>query len=290
MLSKNQSSTSEQRESKSLLNREFHFTQENFEQIVSLVGELTGISLTERKTDMVYSRLARRLRRLSLNDFASYLELVKNDEQERTEFINSLTTNLTHFFRESHHFDYLEKNYFPELFRNNKKKIRLWSAGCSTGEEPYSLAMIWQTLNARPNDIDFKILATDLDTNVLKKCREGIYSEEKLKAVADPYLKFFKQTAGCEASERKIHPKLKELIFFKQLNLMHDWPMSGPLDLIICRNVLIYFDKPTQRDLVSRFYQLLAPNGCLMLGHSENLSANRNMFNPLGKTIYRKVG
>jgi len=290
MLSKNRVPESDQQESVLLANREFHFTRSNFEKIVSLLGDLTGISLSERKTDMVYSRLARRLRKLSLTDFDSYLELVKNNEQEQTEFINSLTTNLTHFFREQHHFDYLEKTYFPELFSQNKKRIRFWSAGCSTGEEPYSLAMIWQTLKSRPSDIDFKILATDLDTNVLEKCKEGIYSDEKLNVVGDPYLNFFSKTKRCSPAQKEIHPELKALIFFKQLNLMNDWPMRGPLDLIICRNVLIYFDKPTQRDLVSRFHQLLGPNGCLMLGHSENLSANRKLFKPLGRTTYRKTG
>ncbi|TQV86713.1 CheR family methyltransferase [Aliikangiella coralliicola] len=272
-----------------IFNREFNFTHENFDRVVELIDELSGIKLSSRKTDMVYSRLARRLRKLGLRDFDLYLDRVIEDEEEKVNFINSLTTNLTHFFRENHHFEFLQKIYFPELFQKNQKRIRFWSAGCSTGEEPYSLSMVWQGQANKPLGIDFKILATDLDTNVLESCRRGIYQSEKIKNIEQKYEKWFRQTDDCKAEEWKISPRLREYIFFKQLNLMEEWPMKGPLDLIICRNVLIYFDKETQQNLVNRFAGLLSDNGILMLGHSENLSANKRLFTPLGKTTFRKA-
>lgn len=275
-------------ERKSIVDKEFVFTQQNFEHVVDLINRLSGISLSERKTDMVYSRLARRIRKLNAIDFDNYLEIVESCEEEKVNFINALTTNLTHFFRENHHFDYLKRQLIPELFRQKKSRIRFWSAGCSTGEEPYTLAMVWSEIKNKPTNVDFKILATDLDTNVLEKCRKGIYIEEKLRPVAQEYLKWFKQTRECRQDEWQINPKLQENIFFKQLNLMNEWPMKGPLDLIICRNVLIYFDKPTQQSLVRRFRDLLADDGCLILGHSENLSAEKELFTAIGRTIYRK--
>lgn len=274
-------------ERKSIVDKEFVFTRQNFEHVVDLINRLSGISLSERKTDMVYSRLARRIRKLNARDFDNYLEIVESSDEEKVNFINALTTNLTHFFRESHHFDYLRSQFIPELFRQKKSRIRFWSAGCSTGEEPYTLAMVWKEIENKPN-VDFKILATDLDTNVLEKCRQGIYIEDKLRPVEKKYLKWFKQTQKCRQDEWQINPKLQEYIFFKQLNLMNEWPMKGPLDLIICRNVLIYFDKPTQQSLVRRFNQLLGENGCLILGHSENLSAEKELFSAIGRTIYRK--
>ncbi|MDH5630051.1 MAG: protein-glutamate O-methyltransferase CheR [Gammaproteobacteria bacterium] len=273
---------------KSLVDKEFVFTQQNFDQVVKLINDLSGICLTERKVDMVYSRLARRIRLHGLNDFDSYLAFVSDNQEEQVNFINSLTTNLTHFFRENHHFEYLKNTYFPEMFKNNQRKIRFWSAGCSTGEEPYTLAMLWHKLQDKPKYADFKILATDLDTNVLDSCRQGIYSDDKLKPVGSEYRGFFKHTSVCKPDEKQINPKLQEIIFFKQLNLMDEWPISGPLDLVICRNVLIYFDKPTQKRLVERFTELIRPGGCLMLGHSENLSADKAALKAIGKTIYRK--
>ncbi|WP_196137324.1 protein-glutamate O-methyltransferase CheR [Aliikangiella sp. G2MR2-5] len=272
-----------------LVKREFTFTRRNFERIVDLINRLSGISLSDRKTDMVYSRLARRIRRLGMRDFDSYIALLESDDEEKVNFINALTTNLTHFFRESHHFDYLKDVYIPELIQSGQKRIRFWSAGCSTGEEPYSLAMVWQSIANKPSDIDFKILATDLDTNVLQTCKRGVYSEDKLKSVESQYQKCFVKSKNCQVDEREAVPELKSKIYFKQLNLMHEWPMKGPFDLIICRNVLIYFDKPTQKELVSRYENLLKSNGCLMLGHSENLSAAKNVFSAIGRTTYRKV-
>ncbi|MET1255053.1 protein-glutamate O-methyltransferase CheR [Aliikangiella sp. GXAS 311] len=268
--------------------REFNFTPDNFQRVVELINHKSGIFLSDRKSDMVYSRLARQIRRLGLTNFDVYLDLVEQDAAESMHFINALTTNLTHFFREKHHFDYLVKIYFKELFAKGQRRIRVWSAGCSTGEEPYTLAMVWHGMTNKPSNVDFKILATDLDTKVLDACRQGIYAEDKLDSIEQPYLKWFKQTERCRSDQWEVSEKLKQLIFFKHLNLMEEWPMKGPLDLIICRNVLIYFDKPTQVKLVERFGELLSKNGCLILGHSENLSANKSTFHSIGKTIFRK--
>ena len=270
--------------------REFEYKQEDFQRIVSIIYKVSGISLSARKEDMVYSRLGRRLRANGITRFCDYLDFVAKDKEEQNAFVNALTTNLTHFFREEHHFDYLNDVLFPEMFAKSPERIRFWSAGCSTGEEPYTLAMIWEHLKNRPSNIDFKILATDLDTNVIDSGMSGIYSVDKLVPVADEYLKWFSRTSGCTANQKQVDPQLKEYIAFKQLNLMQDWPIKGPFQLIICRNVLIYFDKETQKKLIKRYYDLLEPGGCLILGHSESLGDNRNLFEAKGKTIFRKLG
>lgn len=270
--------------------REFDFSDENFRAVVDAIYRIAGISLSDRKENMVYSRLARRLRKLNLNNFTEYLEYVDVDDEEKKAFVNSLTTNLTHFFREDHHFDYLTETLFPDIFARKLSRIRFWSAGCSTGEEPYTLAMVWEHLKDKPANIDFKILATDLDTNVLETGRQGIYSVDKLAPVNEQYLRWFKQTSQCTPNQKQVSNILKKPIHFKQLNLMDEWPISGPFQLIICRNVLIYFDKKTQEKLIRRYHSLIEPGGCLILGHSESLGATRGLFENIGKTIFRKIG
>lgn len=270
--------------------REFDYSKKDFVRIVNIIYKVSGISLSERKEDMVYSRLARRLRKVGKTCFNEYLDFVTQDNMEQKAFVNALTTNLTHFFREEHHFEYLEEILFPEIFAKNLERIRFWSAGCSTGEEPYSLAMVWEHLIKKNTEIDFKILATDLDTNVIETGKKGIYSVDKLKPVDREYLKWFSQSEECSVSQRQIVECIKQTVYFKQLNLMQDWQMKGPFQLIICRNVLIYFDRPTQEKLVKRYYDLLEPGGCLILGHSESLGNNRSLFDNLGKTIFRKLG
>jgi chemotaxis protein methyltransferase CheR len=218
-------------------NREFLYKKEDFKRVVRIIYKVSGISLSARKEDMVYSRLGRRLRANGLNRFCDYLDFVAKNKDEQTVFVNALTTNLTHFFREEHHFDYLNDVLFPEVFEKPNKKIRFWSAGCSTGEEPYTLAMIWEHLKDRPSNIDFKILATDLDSNVIQSGKDGIYSVDKLVPVADEYLKWFSHTKDCTVSQKKVDAKLKKYISFKQLNLMQEWPIKGPFQLIICRDL-----------------------------------------------------
>lgn len=273
--------------------REFQFNEADFCFIKKRVYEVAGIALSERKRQLVYSRLARRLRALGLQRFEQYCALLKvdGDPDELCYFINALTTNLTHFFRESHHFDYLYETIFAQLVQRNaaRKRIRIWSAGCSTGEEAYSIAACASEAieQYRLSSWDIKILATDLDTNVLQTARDALYREERVepipKALRNKY--FSKPDAQSMVS---VSPKLKQLITFKQLNLMEKWPMKGSFDVIFCRNVIIYFDKPTQQMLFKRFHQVLSDSGYLMLGHSETLGTMQSVFMTHGRTIFQK--
>lgn len=271
--------------------REFLLTDQDYQRISALVREHTGISLSAAKRDMVYSRLSRRLRRLGINDFAAYCDFLLHDEsgQEFTEFTNAITTNLTSFFREGHHFEYLQNALLPELMRarGDQRRLRIWSAGCSTGEEPYSIAMVLaETL---PPDWDAKILATDLDSNVLTTASNGIYEETRLQNVPQPRLRrWFLRGRGSHAGQFRVSPALQSIITFKRLNLMDAWPMRGPFDIVFCRNVVIYFDKPTQQTLMERYADMLCARGHLFLGHSETLYRVTDRFELLGHTIYRK--
>ncbi len=274
--------------------REFQFTDRDFSQIRQLVSRHTGISLSDAKRDMVYSRLARRLRHLGIDNFKQYCQLLEADERtdELAHFTNAVTTNLTSFYRESHHFDYLGSELLPELLRVNSaaKRLRIWSAGCSTGEEPYSIAITLLENLRHHSDWDIRILATDLDTNVLDTAQRGIYAEERLKNI-DHQLqrRWFRRGRGANEGLMMVKPEVKQLITFKQLNLMQPWPIKGPFDLIFCRNVIIYFDKPTQSVLMERYADVLADHGKLFLGHSETLYRVTDSFSLMGQTIYRKV-
>jgi chemotaxis protein methyltransferase CheR len=271
--------------------REFHFAEQDFQRIQRLAGEHTGIQLPDGKRDMVYSRLAPRIRARGLRDFAGYLDQLEasNDPADLTEFINAITTNLTAFFREPHHFEHLRHTLLPQLLqtRAEQRRLRIWSAGCSTGPEPYSIAMVVREVV--PADWDVKILATDLDTNVLASAAEGIYAREQLTGVSEDRLKrwFLKGKNGMSGKVR-VRQELRDMIRFRQLNLLKDWPVRGPFDLIFCRNVIIYFDKPTQRVLMERYADLLAADGHLLIGHSESLYRVSERFTSLGHTMYRK--
>lgn len=270
--------------------KEFNFTDSDFDFIRKKVYALSGIALSDYKREMVYSRLARRLRHLGLNDFSSYCRLLDEaDHDELGNFVNSITTNLTRYFRENHHFEYLKSTFLPELFatKSNKKRLRIWSAGCSTGAEPYSIAMT--VLSCLPSGWDFKLLATDLDTNVLKQAREGLVPPTVLNEIPAEYRSkyLFQQDVGSDKSWL-IKDSAKSVIFFKQLNLMNQWPVKGPFDVIFCRNVVIYFDKPTQQRLFQRYFDLLAPGGLLILGHSESLGPMGHKFSSVDRTTYRK--
>lgn len=275
--------------------KEFLFSDRDFKKIRELVSQHTGISLSEAKRDMVYSRLARRLRHLGLSSFKDYCQLLEGDssDNELGHFTNAVTTNLTAFFRESHHFDFLAGTLLPELLRlkADEKRLRIWSAGCSTGEEPYSIAItLLENLPKHNSGWDVKILATDLDTNVLDTARRGVYDEERLKNIdSRRQRRWFKRGRGDNAGLLQVKPELKALMTFKQLNLMQDWPMKGPFDLIFCRNVIIYFDKPTQNVLMERYADLMANHGRLFLGHSETLYRVTERFKLMGQTIYKKT-
>jgi chemotaxis protein methyltransferase CheR len=272
--------------------REFQFSDKDFAVIREFVKEHTGISLSDAKKNMVYGRLSRQLRRLDLNSFAEYMSLVKQPgSEELVDFVNAMTTNLTSFFREQHHFDYLTKTIIPQLLEANAhtKRIRIWSAGCSTGEEPYSLAMTIASAVPDLESWDIKILATDLDTNVLAHAERGVYDVERIETIPDTYRRrWFMKGRGENSGSVRVSQKIREMVTFRKLNLMLDWPMKGPFDTIFCRNVVIYFDKETQRTLFDRYANLMIPRGHIFLGHSESLFKVSTRFDLVGNTIYQK--
>ena len=269
--------------------REFTFTPKDFQFIRKLVAEQTGIALSEAKTHMVYSRLSRRLRSLNIPTFAQYCDYLTGDNSEElTHFINAITTNLTAFFRENHHFEHLAHTLLPELFATKtKRRVRIWSAGCSTGEEPYSIAVVLRENMPKNGGWDIKVLGTDLDSNVVAKAASGIYQESSLNGVSQTRIKKYFSRTG-KTGQLTVKPEIRELITFKQLNLMHDWPMKGPFDVIFCRNVVIYFNLDTQRKLFRRYASILADKGHLFIGHSETLYKVSDDFELLGSTIYQK--
>ena len=265
-----------------------------FGRICELVREHSGIALSDAKRQMVYGRLVRRLRALRLSSFADYLQLLERGEPvELQEFTNAITTNLTSFFRESHHFDYLAQQLLPAMAAREPAagRLRIWSCACSTGEEPYSIAMVLREKQDLFNGVDAKILATDLDSNVLATAQAGVYPAERLTQMAPWRVKeFFREGTGSLQGAVKVSPALQQLITFKQLNLMHDWPMRGPFDVIFCRNVVIYFDVETKRRLFQRMAEIQRPGALLFLGHSENLYRLSDQYELVGRTIYRRTG
>ncbi|MCC6207493.1 MAG: protein-glutamate O-methyltransferase CheR [Gammaproteobacteria bacterium] len=271
--------------------RDLVFTDADFDYIRRVVVEQTGIVLSDQKRELVYGRLAKRLRALGLHTFADYCGHLERSPDELHELVNAITTNLTSFFREPYHFDYLRDTVLPELLRSNaqSRRIRIWSAGCSTGEEPYSIAMVLRDALPSGEGWDARILATDIDSNVLAKAQEGIYQEERATGVPERYLRRgFRKGQGDHAGMLRVGDEVRSLITFRQLNLMKDWPMHGPFDVIFCRNVVIYFDKPTQRRLFDRYADILVDGGHLFIGHSETLFKVSERFTLIGRTIYRK--
>ncbi|MFB9887566.1 CheR family methyltransferase [Balneatrix alpica] len=266
--------------------REFLLTGEDFTRICELVYQLSGIVLGEAKREMVYSRLARRLRQLELRSFSEYIALLEDETgQERIAFINALTTNLTAFFRESHHFDYVVTQVIPLLkARTGPKRVRMWSAACSTGEEAYSLAMV--LAEHFDSSWDVKVLATDLDSNVVAAAKQGSYPLARLEQLPGWARK---RWVTIEGDHLSIRPEVRQLVTFKQLNLLGAWPMRGPFDVVFCRNVVIYFDRPTQATLFSRIADMLAPQGTLFIGHSETLNQVSSRFISQGNTIYTRA-
>jgi chemotaxis protein methyltransferase CheR len=272
--------------------REFAFSDEDFQSLRTLVRKHTGISLSEAKRELVYGRLSRRLRALGLDSFRDYRNVLTADPegQEMVEFCNAITTNLTSFFRESHHFDFLRDQVLVPLgTRPPGQRLRIWSAGCSTGEEPYSIAMTVRESVPQASRHDIKILATDLDSDVLSRGRMGVYADDRVKGMSQARISaFFQEQVEGGARRLAITPDLRELITFNQLNLMHELPMRGPFDVIFCRNVVIYFDKETQRDLFKRFALLQRPGDVLFLGHSESMFKVSDAYTLVGRTIYRR--
>ncbi|MFW5451294.1 MAG: CheR family methyltransferase [Methylophagaceae bacterium] len=270
--------------------REFDFTNDSFNRIREFVTEHTGIVLSDGKKDMVYGRLSKRIRKGGFGSFDAFCDALDAGDKEQQDFmINAITTNLTSFFRENHHFKYLSDTLIPELMKQKHKRIRIWSAGCSTGEEPYSIAMTLRESIPNIDDWDIKILATDLDTNVVAHGKAGIYRKDRIDGLEEQRIKrWFRQGKGEQADMVKVSPQLQQMITFKRLNLLHQWPMKGQFDFMFCRNVVIYFDKDTQRVLFDRYADILAPQTHLFIGHSETLYKVSDRFDSLGKTIYRK--
>jgi chemotaxis protein methyltransferase CheR len=271
--------------------REFEFSNEDFEALRALVKEVTGIALSDQKRELVYGRLARRLRALNLKSFREYRELLASDADEVVQLCNAITTNLTAFFREPHHFDHMRDEVLKPMALHPpaSRRYRIWSAACSTGEEPYTIAMTVLEAMGDTRGWDLKILATDLDSDVLGKASRGVYLADRLRTLStERKRRFFTPTAGTRDPSFTIASNLRQLITFRQLNLMHPFPMKGPFDAIVCRNVLIYFDKDTQRDLVGRMARLQRPGDLLYLGHSESLFKVSNDYTLIGRTIYRR--
>lgn len=271
--------------------REFKFTRDDFDCLRDLVTQNTGIIADEDKFTLYYSRLARRVRKLGLQNFSEYCSFLnQNLETELIELVNSVTTNLTSFFRENYHFEFLKDTVIPVIKKTGTRKMRIWSAGCSSGEEPYSIAISLAQAIPDLTNWDIKILATDLDSSVVKTAAEGVYDERKLDGVDRTIVKkYFMQGESNNTGFVKVIPELVNLIEFKQQNLLHKWPLIDRMDFIFCRNVVIYFDRATKNKLVDRYADLLVEGGYLFMGHSESLFKSSDRFKLLGKTIYQKT-
>ncbi|MBO0903060.1 protein-glutamate O-methyltransferase [Jiella sp. MQZ13P-4] len=287
----------------SLGNGEFPMTEGDFATIAKLLYEDAGIYLADTKATFVYSRLSKRLRALGLQSFKDYCALVqdKAGAGERTSMLASLTTNVTHFFREKHHFDFLRDSLLPPLLDAAKRgaRVRIWSAGCSIGHEPYSIAMTILSLMPSAADHDVRILASDIDPNVVATGRAGVYGASALESVpVDLRRKWFRPSVteggsrGQAATEMQfeVSDAMRDLVAFRELNLNGEWPMRGQFDAIFCRNVTIYFDQPTRERVWKRFCERILPNGVLFIGHSERVTGPAlETVEFQGNTSYRKV-
>jgi chemotaxis protein methyltransferase CheR len=270
----------------------FALGDEEFELFREIVYRESGINLTDKKKSLVQARLMRRLRELCLPDYEMYYAFLQDNYQDEiVHLINCITTNKTEFFRESNHFDYLRTVILPEFERVGKRRLRIWCAGCSTGEEPYSIAITVLEYFGDRRLPDVKMLANDIDTQVLRTAQEGIYPYEVVAVMGEGLLrKYFLRGKGGFSGLYRVKDCVKEMISFRRLNLLADhFPMKGSFDVIFCRNVIIYFDRPLQHKLFHQFYRYLTDDGYLILGHSEALTGHGEMFRFKGKSIYGKV-
>ncbi|MCK5001542.1 MAG: protein-glutamate O-methyltransferase CheR [Gammaproteobacteria bacterium] len=280
--------------------KEYLFTDKDFTYLSKLAGDLAGISLSSGKRELIYGRLVKRLRALGLKDFKQYCALLRageeegGDKEELTNFINSITTNVTSFFRENHHFDFMADTLLPELIHEkseeSRPRLRIWSAGCSSGKEPYSIAMVLKECIPDIERWDAKILATDLDSNILDVAKTGVYPKDHVKEIsAERRKRWFQMGRGLNEGTIKVSDDVKNMVAYRQLNLTEAWPMKGSFDIIFCRNVTIYFDRDTRVTLLDRFAEYLDDDGCLFVGHSESLFGLTQRFNTVGRTIHRKI-
>jgi len=277
-------------EAHSTQKREFAFEDRDFRFLAKLANERTGIVLAENKRDMIYGRLVRRLRALQLDSFSDYCTLLQSDEgsEEIGNLVNAITTNLTSFFREAHHFKHLREEVInPFTTSQTGGRFRIWSAGCSSGMEPYSIAMTLKNAMNHQSRLDAKILATDIDSNMLNIGIKGHYAASDIDGIPAAYTAYTERVN--EPNQIGMTKELKDLVSFRQLNLLESWPMKGAFDVIFCRNVVIYFDKPTKQKLFARMADIMQPQGWLYIGHSENLHGISDRFELVGRTIYRKV-
>jgi chemotaxis protein methyltransferase CheR len=264
--------------------------EEEFNFLRHVVTANAGIVLGPSKRQLVQGRLARRLRELGLKSFSQYCEHVRDaGPEELVNLINAITTNVTSFFREGHHFEQLAKRMLPEAMIRNaqSRRIRIWSAGCSSGEEPYSIAMTVAETMPAGQRWDLKILATDIDSDMVSTAANGVYTNDRINGVsAERQRQWMQQGSGGNAGMLKMKSQLTSLITFRPLNLLGEWPLTGPFDVIFCRNVMIYFDQPTREKILMRFARLLAPGGYLCIGHSESIHGTSMPYRLVGRTIY----
>ncbi|MCF3641744.1 protein-glutamate O-methyltransferase [Rhizobium sp. TRM95111] len=279
-----------------LASGEYPLTRRDLSEIAAMIYADAGIYLNETKASLVYSRLSKHIRNLGLRGFRDYCDLVSSPAgaAARKEMLSHLTTNFTRFFRENHHFDHLKTDVLPDLINRvrNGGRARIWSAACSDGQEPYSIALTVLSLMPNIADYDFRILATDIDPKILSIARAGAYDAGALETVSPAMRKqFFREVDADGRQKWQIDDRVKRLVTFNELNLMAQWPFKGPFDVIFCRNVVIYFDEPTQMKIWSRFAGMLAPQGHLYIGHSERVSGEaKGQFDNIGVTTYRYTG
>jgi chemotaxis protein methyltransferase CheR len=277
---------------RNIVQGEFPFTDDDFSRIAAMLHGDTGIALPESKATLAYSRLAKRLRALGVANFNDYCVLVASASGvgERQKMVAALTTNVTRFFREPHHFEHLRDKVLPPLLAAARRgaAVRLWSAGCSSGQEPFSVAMTLLELAPDAGELDIKILATDIDPNMIEHGRQGVYSgQASQEAPAALRHRWFKPM-GPGSDQVRVADEVRSLVSFRELNLIGAWPMKGRFDAIFCRNVAIYFEEDTQARIWSRFAPLLAPNGVLYIGHSERVTGPAaSQLTPDGITTYR---
>lgn len=266
-------------------------SEREFRRVRELVREHTGIQLGDNKRQLCQTRLVRRIRALGLRSFRDYLAVLEEpDSPEHGELVNAITTNVTSFFREPHHFETLARQVLPRFAPGGR--LRIWSAGCSSGEEPWSLAMVLHEVLDPAARRDARILATDIDTDVLARAEAGVYGDDRVEPVSlGRRQRFLARGVGANHGSWRIKDELRDTVAFRRLNLMDEtWPMRGRFDVIFCRNVIIYFDGPDKQRLLQRYQSMLVPGGHLFLGHSESLVQGVTGLAPCGQTVYRKTG
>lgn len=279
--------------------KEFLLTESDFSYLRKLAANASGLNITEEKRELVYGRLVKRLRSLGMKNFRQYCDYLKRDDknsqEELTNFINAMTTNTTAFFRENHHYEYLKNTLFPELIVKNrdviKPRLRIWSAGCSEGQEVYSIAMVLKECIPEIESWDVKILATDIDSDILKIAKRGIYSFDSIKDISKQRRKRWFQSGVSHNNLGmvKVRDEIKKLVSFRQLNITEQWPMQGLFDVVFYRNLAIYFDMDTRINVLDKMANQMMSGSHLFVGHSESLFGLTEMFATVGHTIHTKI-